>query len=39
LAVNAQSSQSNMLNENELLGKRIAVYEHLIGAPSGAPSR
>ena len=39
LAVNAQSSQSNMLNENELLEKRIAVYEHLIGAPLGAPSR
>jgi glycosyltransferase involved in cell wall biosynthesis len=34
LAVNAQSSQSNMLNESKLLEKRIAVYEHLIGVPS-----
>ena len=34
LAVNAQSSQSDMLNESELLEKRMAVYEHLIGAPS-----
>jgi hypothetical protein len=34
LAINAQSSQSNMLNESKLLEKRIAVYEHLIGAPS-----
>jgi hypothetical protein len=29
LAVNAQSSQSNMLNEDELLHKRMNVYDHI----------
>jgi len=34
LAVNAQNSQSSMLNESELLDKRISVYGKLIGEPS-----